>query len=89
MEPKLISSPSAQEDVIKQVIENEMDNPENANINEKKLILTDQINAKLIDNSFMDIDDSKSKFNKLITIQEEISIKNDIKNENSNSNFFF
>jgi len=58
-------------------------------INEKKLILTDQINAKLIDNSLIDIDNSNLKSNKLITTIEETHIEDEIKQTDSNSKLKF
>lgn len=56
---KLIETP--EQEVIKEVINNEMENPENVSITNKKVLLTDKINDHLTNNSALVIDNFEAK----------------------------
>jgi hypothetical protein len=59
-----------------------MENPDNAKTAEKKSILTDHINEKLINYSLMDIVNYKTKINTVISNQEvsSVALENEAEN---------
>ena len=68
-----------QEDVIKEVVKNEMENNQNITTENKKIILTDKINENLISNSLINISDFNRKL--IQTPVEQIQSVNNIQNE--------